>query len=69
MKMMTLSKRINKLEEKHSLKPEIDFSDFTDIELIELKELILKTGENKDCSLLSDEDLNRINELCKRAEK
>ena len=67
--MNVLEKRLDKLEEKHTLEPDLDYSNFTDEELNELKDLIIKTGENEDYSLLSDEELNRIIELCKKAEK
>lgn len=66
---MTIQTRLEKLEVKHPSESDIDFSKFTDDELIELKGLIKKTGENEDYSLLSDKELNRIIELCNKAEK
>ena len=66
---MNIEKRISQLEEKHTSEPDLDFSNFTDEELIEFEELIEKTGDNEDYSLLSDEELIRIIDLCKRAEK
>ena len=66
---MNIQNRLIQLEEKQTLKPDLDFSNFTDEELNELENLIIKTGENEDYSLLSDEELNRIIEKCKKAEK
>ena len=66
---MNIQNRLIQLEEKLTLTPDLDFSNFTDEELNELENLIIKTGENEDYSLLSDEELNRIIEQCKKAEK
>jgi hypothetical protein len=66
---MNIEKRISQLEQKQPSEPDLDFSNFTDEELIELEELIVKSGENEDYSLLSDDELKRVIELCNKAEK
>ena len=66
--MKQIEKRLDKLEAKHPSESDLDFSKLTDEEVIELNEIAKKTGKNEDYSLLSDEELNRIIELCDRAE-
>ena len=66
--MNQIVKRVKHLEELQQVDPEVDFSNFSDEELIEIKGLIEKLGENEDYSLLSDCELNRLIELLNKAE-
>ena len=65
---MNLEKRLSQLEQNQASDPELDFSDFSDEELEEMQRLIEKLGEDEDYSLLTDQELDRVIELCKKAE-
>ena len=66
--MNQIVKRVKHLEELQQVDPEVDFSNFSDKELIEIKGLIEKLGENEDYSILSDSELHRLIELLNKAE-
>lgn len=66
--MKQMMKRVEELENKHQSDPKIDYSNLEDEELLELEQLLLKTGVNENYSLLTDKELNRMIELINKAE-